>query len=213
MTKRLEEIFSVLPRCEIFADIGCDHGYISKQMLDSGKANKVLFADISAKCLKKARFLLEDYVKSGRAEGYVSNGFSNLPDCDLALIAGMGGEEIISIISSASRLPNSLVLQPMKNSEKVRENLVKLGFRIERDYTFIADEKFYDLILAIKGKDYLTEDEILFGRTNLKEKPSAFIEKINKRKKAVLGFIENPQISKENKESFLMELERLRKLC
>ena len=125
----------------------------------------------------------------------------------------MGGEEIISIISSASRLPNSLVLQPMKNSEKVRENLVKLGFRIERDYTFIADEKFYDLILAIKGKDCLTEDEILFGRTNLKEKPSAFIEKINKRKKAVLGFIENPQISKENKESFLMELERLRKLC
>ena len=54
MTKRLEEIFSVLPSSEIFADIGCDHGYISKQMLDSGKANKVLFADISAKSLKKA---------------------------------------------------------------------------------------------------------------------------------------------------------------
>ena len=213
MTKRLEEIFSLLPSCEVFADIGCDHGYISRKMLDSGKANKVLFADISAKCLEKASALLDDYVKSGRAEGYVANGFSGLPDCDLALIAGMGGEEIIFIINSAKNLPNSIVLQPMKNTEKVRESLVKLGFRIERDYTFIADEKFYDLILANKGKDYLTEDEILFGRTNLKEKPKAFIEKISKRKKAVQGFIENPQISEENKKSFEIELERLEKLC
>ena len=213
MTKRLEEIFSLLPSCEVFADIGCDHGYISRKMLDSGKAKKVLFADISAKCLEKASVLLEDYVKRGRAEGYVANGFKGLPDCDLALIAGMGGEEIISIINSAQTLPKSIVLQPMKNTEKVRESLLKLGFKIVKDYTFIADEKFYDLILANVGKDSLTEDEILFGRTNLKEKPSAFIEKISKRKKALLGFIENPQISEENKKSFEIELERLEKLC
>ncbi|MBQ4098436.1 MAG: SAM-dependent methyltransferase, partial [Clostridia bacterium] len=37
MNRRLEEIFSVIPKCEVFADIGCDHGLMTKAMLVSGK--------------------------------------------------------------------------------------------------------------------------------------------------------------------------------
>ena len=64
MTNRLNQIFSVLPSCEVFADIGCDHGYVAKAMLDSGKCKKVIVSDISEKCLFKATTLLQFYTFS-----------------------------------------------------------------------------------------------------------------------------------------------------
>ena len=50
-----------------------------------------------------------------------------------------------------------------------------LGYRIERDYVF-KDEKFYTLIAAVKGEDAYTDDEIFFGRDNLKDRSPDFME-------------------------------------
>ena len=115
MKKRLEEIFALLPECETFADVGCDHGYVAKQMLESGKCKKVIISDVSKKCLDKAIALLSNEIEEGRAEAVVSDGFEKVKECDLALIAGMGGEEIVGILKRAKTLPLKLVLQPMKN--------------------------------------------------------------------------------------------------
>ena len=123
MTDRLRKIFDYIAPCAVFADIGCDHGYIAHQMIKSGKCSKVIIADVSAKCLSKAERLLTDYIDCGRAESVVSDGFDNLPDCDVALIAGMGGREIMSIINKAVTLPERLVLQPMKNAPQLRVTL------------------------------------------------------------------------------------------
>ena len=213
MTLRLTEIFNALPTCRVFADVGCDHGYISLEMLKSNKAEKVIFSDISKKCLQKARELLCEYVIEGRAEAYVSNGFESLPPFDLALIAGMGGEEIISIIEKAKDLPQKLVLQPMKNSPKVREVLLEKGYKFIKDYTFKAENKFYDLMVLEKGSDLLTKEEIEFGKTNLALKPIAFLEKISIRKNAILSYIEKENISSLAKDELAEELKRIEKIC
>ena len=167
MTDRLQKIFSIIPSCEIFADIGCDHGYIAQAMLISGKAKKVIISDISEKCLQKARELLYEFIQDGRAESVVSDGFDKLSVCDVALIAGMGGEEICSILLKAKVIPNNLVLQPMKNADKVRKCVQNLGYKIQKDFMFKSADKFYDLMLLTKGEENLTEEEIEFGRDNL----------------------------------------------
>lgn len=213
MTKRLQEIFSLIPNCEVFADIGCDHGYLSLAVIKSGKAKKVIFSDVSEKCLKKAENLLKNFVESGVAKGFVSNGFEKLPDSDLALIAGMGGEEILSIIENAKTLPSKFVLQPMKNSEKVRECLVKHGYKIVKDYTFKADGKFYDLILLEIGEDNLTDLELFFGRTNLIERPSDFIEKWTAKKEEIKRYLSEKNLGEKSKLELLRELERIEKIC
>ena len=41
MTERLNKVFSELPSCKVFADIGCDHGYIAKEMVERKKCEKV----------------------------------------------------------------------------------------------------------------------------------------------------------------------------
>ena len=101
MTDRLEKIFALIPNCNVFADVGCDHGYIAFEMLKRGKANKVIIADISKKCLSKAEQLLAPYIAEDKVISLVADGFNGLPDSDVGLVAGMGGEEICSILLNA----------------------------------------------------------------------------------------------------------------
>ena len=213
MTLRLNELFSLIPFCKTFADVGCDHGYISYEMLKQKKAQNVCFSDISEKCLSKAEKLLFPFISKGLARGYVSNGFEKLPKVDCALVAGMGGEEIISILNNAPLLPETLVLQPMKNTEKLRVCLIEKGYKILKDYTFFANKKYYDVILCEKGVDVLTDDERLFGRTNILLKPVAFLEKLREKKREITGFLQKENLSQESRRELLSELERIDKIC
>ncbi len=211
MTDRLNKIFLELGNCKTFADIGCDHGYIAKAMLDSGKAERVIVSDISAKCLEKAESLLFEEIKQGRAKSVVSDGFKNVGECDLALIAGMGGEEIVDIISSVPFLPKSLVLQPMKNADKVRLCAVSVGYKLVKDYVFKSAKKFYEIIVLEKGKDLLNDEEIEFGRTNIKERPNDFIEFLQLKITQLSKVLESGGLNEQSKADMQKRLEKLKK--
>ena len=211
MTDRLEKIISVIPSCETFADIGCDHGYISYAMLKRKKCNHVIISDVSKECLKKAENLLSEYLECGQATKVVSDGFDNVGASDVSLIAGMGGKEITEILNKAKILPNTLVLQPMKNTPEVRKTLVKLGYKIVSDYVFKAEKKYYDLIVCEKGEDSLTELETMFGRTNLKEKPQDFIDYVNVSVSKLKKYSSNSKMSLEDKEKLQKQIENLEK--
>ena len=211
MTERLEKIFSVLPSCEVFADVGCDHGYLAKAMLDSGKCRRAIVSDISAKCLKKAQDLLCDYIADGTAESVVSDGFKSVKKCDLALIAGMGGEEIVSIINSAPFLPEKLVLQPMKNPQKVRLTVVQAGYKIVSDFTFFSLDKYYDLLVLERGKDSLTNEEIEFGRTNILQRPDGFIRFIKEKIKKYEEILSSDKLGEKARREIALAMEKLKK--
>lgn len=219
MTFRLEEIVSVIPECKVFADVGCDHGLISHAVLKRGKCESVVFSDVSAKCLKKAEELLFEYVAEGKAKAIVSNGFDGYYEdgkaikIDCALIAGMGGEEIISIIDSAIKkgypLPERLLLQPMKNCDKLRAFALKCGYAVDRDFVFSDGGKYYDLILLKKGKDSLTDREIKYGRDNIKNPTSAFIERLLHRRRVLSLVISKANVSEEAIKAAHEEIEEI----
>lgn len=213
MTDRLNKIFSVIEKCSVFADIGCDHGYMTKAMLDSGKCERAICSDVSAKCLEKAENLLSDYISQGRVKSVVSDGFDNVGFCDVALIAGMGGEEICTIIERAPTLPERLVLQPMKNADKVRLCAVKQGYRIEKDFIFKSAGKFYVLISLVKGRDSLTQDEVEFGRDNLKYPTAEFREFIKLRKDMIDKLIKSDALSDQSRNQLILERKKLEELC
>lgn len=181
MSKRFNILLSLIPDCRVFADVGCDHGYIAYEMLKNRKCDRVIASDISAECLQKAETLLRETFPD-KYTALVSDGFENVGNCDCALIAGMGGDTIADILAAAAgRLPEYLVLQPMKNSQRVRRDLVSLGYEILRDYTF-RDGKFYDVILAKKGgNETYTADDYIYGRDNLIEKSEDFVALVNSR--------------------------------
>ncbi len=171
MTERIAHICAAAVKARVFADVGCDHGYMTQYMLRNGLCERAYISDISAKSLKKAERLLARYIAEGRCIPVVADGLDGLPEpCDFVLIAGLGGEEIVKILRRAY-LPSRFLLQPMKNSEKLRRYLVGCGAKIELDHTFSEGEerrKYYDLILgSAEGGDFYTEREFRFGRDNL----------------------------------------------
>ena len=176
---RIETVCSHLPRCAVLADVGCDHGYCTRYAFDNGLCERAYITDVSAPSLKKAARLMQKEIAAGRCIPVCCDGLDGvgeLPDC--VLIAGMGGEEIVSILARLPTLPASFVLQPMKNSEKVRAFLCGRGAGITADYTF-SDGKWYDLIAGCAdGGTKYSAFECRYGRDNLLSPSDAFKKKL-----------------------------------
>lgn len=164
---RIEEICARLNRCLTFADVGCDHGYCTKYMLDNGLCDTAYISDISSKSLSKAERLLPEYISCGKCISVCCDGlqgFKTLPE--QVLIAGLGGEEIIKILSVG--IPKKFVFQPMKNAPQLRVFLISNGCKILNDDIF-EDGKYY---FIIKGENYggdkYSAMELEFGRDSFK---------------------------------------------
>lgn len=178
MTGRIREICSNLPKTGTLADIGCDHGYCTKYAFEHDLCTRAYISDISAGSLQKAQALLKKEIAAGRCIPNLSDGMEGIGACDCVLIAGLGGEEIIRILTGRA-LPARFVLQPMRNTDKVRAFLLERGARLERDYTFADGGYFYDLVTGTgTGGDLYSDFELLFGRENLTAPSKAFCEKM-----------------------------------
>ena len=214
MTERLSRIFNEIPKSRTFSDIACDHGYIAYAMLKGDKCEKAYVSDVSAKSLLKAEKLLSCYIAANRAQSFVSDGFDNVPQADTALIAGIGGALIIDILERAEKtgkLPDNLVLQPMKHCDRVRYAAVQLGYKIVKDFTVSADGQFYDIIVLKKGKDFLTPEEAEFGRTNLRDRPSDFKVKMRVQIGKLLSYAARDNISESTRKDMLEKVKDLGK--
>ena len=163
---RINKLCAYLSPCESFADIGCDHGYCTRYMLKNNLCKSAVISDISEKCLEKAEKLLSEFISENRVKAVCCNGLSKIEESTRQiLIAGMGGEEIVNILKN-SFIPQTFVIQPMKNVRLVREYLIAHGAEISVDEYFESGGKFYSVI---KGKreglppDY-TEVMLEFGK-------------------------------------------------
>lgn len=155
MTERLKKLCAFLEKCQTFTDVGCDHGYCTQYMLRNGLCNRAIITDISVGSLSKAQRLLKKYIDAGVCTAVCCDGLEGVAfeKDNLTLIAGMGGEEILHIISSAY-IPQSFVFQPMKNAPELRAFLLEKGCSIEYDGLFTETRgglvKNY---FVIKGKN------------------------------------------------------------
>lgn len=213
--KRIDTLCALLEKCESFADVGCDHGYCSEFVLQNGLCERVIFSDVSKGSLAKAEKLLAPFVAQGKAKGVLGDGFYGVPkDTEQVLIAGMGGCEIVSILSHEKYgfLPERFVFQPMHDGEKLRKYLLAHGGYILRDFTF-SDGKFYEVIVGRRKKagetQSYTQAETEFGKENLQTMPKAFIERIRKLIKNTESYLSRPHLQESSRLELLEKRERL----
>ena len=166
MSKRLDKLVELIPECNSLADVGCDHGYVGIEVLRQNKADDVTFIDVSQLSLDKARRNCPEELTD--KVGFVcQDGLGNI-NVDCAVIAGMGGLEIIDILDRAVFPPHMLVLQPNRNAVDVRRRLAR-DYRIQYDRMICDGGKFYNMIVAELCDEpmRLTELQEEFGITNL----------------------------------------------
>lgn len=212
--KRIDTLCALLQKTTTFADVGCDHGYCSEYMLKNSLCERAIFSDVSKGSLAKAEKLLAPYVRSGKAVAVLGDGFKGVPkDTEEVLIAGMGGSEIVSILSDKQYgfIPKRFVFQPMHDGEKLRRYLVENGAVLERDYTF-EDGKFYDVLVGgvAEGETQTyTDAEYEFGRENLLLMPEAFVKRTEKLIQKLKKVLRAPSLQAESREEIVARLARL----
>lgn len=145
-------------------DVGSDHGLLAVACLENGLATKALCteihkgpADHSKQALKEAGF--ED-----RSEVYVTDGLNgiSLNPGDIVVIAGMGGLNIIDIITRCigNETPELLrqvrfVIQPQKSVNLVRKFFAEKGFAFEDESVCTDRDFFYNIMrMSYSGESY-----------------------------------------------------------
>lgn len=166
-------VASMITDGNVLADIGTDHGYVPIALVQEKKIPKAIAMDVNQGPLQRAcehiaTYHLEDYI-----ETRLSDGVENLKagEADTILIAGMGGDLVIRILSEGQevcRNAKELVLQPQSELGKVRKFLREQKYKLVDEDMIIEDGKYYPMMKVIPVEEdvfwsLLPEDAVRVG--------------------------------------------------
>ena len=137
----------------VAADIGCDHGKLTVQLLTSNRCPRVIATDLRRDPLNKAKAACEAAGCAGRADFRLGSGLSVLQpgEADDIIIAGMGAETIIEILAAAPWVFDArynLVLVPATKHSILRRWLARRGFALRAETLCQAAGRWYAVMNA-----------------------------------------------------------------
>lgn len=217
LTERLQTVKNLVENSDVVLDVGTDHGYVPISLIMEKRANKVIAADINKGPLLNAKKNIRLNGLIDKIELRLGGGMTpvELGEIDTVIMAGMGGILIADIIKESydkACAVKKLILQPMYSQDYLRKYLVENGFRIKKEYLARENEKIYNIIEAMPGKeekDYSKESFLILGRPENFDKDDNYTFYIDKRKaqaKKVLLSLESAKIDKEEDKRKLKEL-------
>ncbi|MEG0663532.1 MAG: class I SAM-dependent methyltransferase [Clostridia bacterium] len=167
LDSRLNAIYNYIRENRIIADIGTDHGYLPIYALQNKKASFAFCCDVNPMPLQNAVNLINQFSMQKQTKAVISNGLENLKEncCDDIIIAGMGFDLIINILSSCKWIKNkdiNLILQPMTGHENVRKYLFENNYKISDETAVFDENKIYTIICC-----HYDEKPILFNEVDL----------------------------------------------
>ena len=165
---RLHLLARLVPEGCRLTDVGTDHGYLPVALLQQGRIAAAIASDIGAEPLEHARRTAMQYGVDGM-DFRLCAGLSGVApeETDVIVIAGMGGETIISILQDAPWTADGrhrLLLQPMTKAAALRRWLADNGYTFTDEHLVEDKGRIYP-ILCVKGGVFrpLTEAEALCG--------------------------------------------------
>lgn len=137
----------------VAADIGCDHGKLTVQLLTTGRCPRVIATDLRPDPLSKAKAACEAAGCADRADFRLGSGLSVLApgEAQDIIIAGMGAETIIEILEAAPWVCDEslrLILVPATKHGILRRWLCRSGFAISEEKLCLAAGRYYTVLCA-----------------------------------------------------------------
>lgn len=201
LSHRLETILKLIPQNTIVADIGTDHGYIPRELIENKICKFVIATDISEPSLEKTKQIVENEKLDKKIDTRLGDGLSPIKEfeVDIILIAGMGGILISDILNAAKEKLDTYetyILQAMVGAKELRKYLLNNGFKIIDEELAKEDDKIYEIIVAQRGLQVFNKEidyeinpllieknhplwrEMVLNRIKLKEKVIEEIKQI-----------------------------------
>ncbi|KXB47826.1 hypothetical protein HMPREF3188_00420 [Tissierellia bacterium KA00581] len=173
---RLNEIFNLVDKNSIVADIGTDHGIIPIMLSKFNLAKKIIATDISENSLNKLKEKLKQNDNINNIETRVSDGLNSFfeYEIDTIIISGMGGiliKDILNTNLDIAKTAETLILSPNNSLDVVRKFLVNNNFKIIDEKDVFENSKYYQILKVSYGKDLFYEDyEYNYGKILIKNK-------------------------------------------
>ncbi len=154
LSKRLEALAAMVTDGSRVCDVGCDHGWLSIALVQSGKSPAAIAMDINRGPLEAARGHVTACCLEDRIDLRLSDGLAGLKpgEADTVVIAGMGGNLIRRILENGKdvlQTVRELVLSPQSEVPAVRRYLRRNGWRILDETMVWEDGKYYFLMKAV----------------------------------------------------------------
>lgn len=169
-------------------DVGCDHALLDIFLYQKDPSLNLIASDNKEEPLLKAKSNIKKFGLEKEIQTLLSDGISAInKEVDTAIISGMGAETIIRILNHENiKYLNRLIISSNNKYSLLRKTIVEMGFVIN-DEIIIEDEKYYQVIEFIRGKEVYSKKEIEYGPILLKNKNPMFYEYYNN----ILNKLEN----------------------
>jgi len=157
LSARLRAISELIDDGASVADIGTDHGLLPVYLAQTGLAGRIFASDISAASLDAAYRSASEYNVTDLITFIVAPGLDGISpaDVDTIVIAGLGGETILSMLKEAPWTKGSginLILQPQSKVDLLFRFLYDHGYYIIGTKSIIDRNKRYTIIHAVGGE-------------------------------------------------------------
>ena len=148
LSLRMQAVSALVREVDCLADVGCDHGYVSIDLVKRNVAKHVIAMDVRPGPLSCARENICEEGLSEKIETRLSDGLEGLApgEVQAVVIAGMGGDLMLRILKEHPEVLEAcdqLVLQPQSEVARVREEIFSLGFAIDAEDMVLDDGKHY----------------------------------------------------------------------
>lgn len=156
LSERMQAAADMVSAGNRVCDVGCDHGYVSIYLVQSGKSPSALAMDVNKGPLLRAR----EHVRRYGVEPYItlrlSDGLSayRKGEADSLICAGMGGRLLWKILAEEPDKTadfEELILQPQSEVAFFRKALRENGYVFLEETMILEDGKFYPLMKVKKA--------------------------------------------------------------
>ncbi|MCD8328109.1 MAG: class I SAM-dependent methyltransferase [Ruminococcus sp.] len=187
--KRLLKCAEFVSGGNIAVDVGTDHAYLPVYLVEEGISPAAIACDIKDGPLAAAKATvsasgLDEKISIVKSDGLDEVNLSGVSD---VIIAGMGGEMIVSILERCEYLKShkvNLVLQPMTKAHVLRKYLFENGFSIKQECAVTSGSFCYTVINAeFSGEKISVDDFSLYvGKiSNATDDDRKYLENLSRR--------------------------------
>ena len=153
LSERMSMVAGMVPQGVVLCDVGCDHGFVSIELVREKVCPRVIASDVRPGPLARAKEHVEQAGLSDQIALRLADGLSGLEagEADCFLAAGMGGRVMIRFLTERLELVRTMrcfILQPQSELQAVRAFLRQQGFVLQAEDMVYEEGKYYTAMRA-----------------------------------------------------------------